>query len=397
MSKLPLVLIIDDTPENIMVLGATLSRVCRVRFATSGPEGLEVIRKEQPDLVLLDVMMPDMNGYEVFAVIKSEALTEAMPVIFVTAHADAGSESEALLAGAADFIHKPINPDVVRSRVITQLQLAHNRKHLENLVFERTQDLAIARREAETAQAVVTSFMKNVSHEMNTPMHGILGYAELGRLKLGKVTDAEVANLFDKILQAGKRMNTLVQSLLQTAQAVWDEMMSIHPESLAWIAPETLVNECVMSLKKVAEQRGQDIVVANDSTIGSIELDPVRVRRVIEALIANALRYSRDNSNVQLSIKDDAPSQAAHSDKTLLIQVIDEGCGIPDQEMNAIFEPFYQSSRTASAAAGGGGLGLSLCKSIIKRHKGHLVARNRQEGGAIFEIRLPVSQSRSVH
>lgn len=392
MPKLPLVLIIDDTPENIMVLGATLDKICRVRFATSGQEGLDVISKEQPDLVLLDVMMPEMNGYEVFAMMKSDPQSDAIPVIFVTAHADANSESEALLAGAADFIHKPINPEVVRSRVITQLQLVHNRKHLENLVLERTQDLAIARREAETAQAVVTRFMKNVSHEMNTPMHGILGFAELGRMKLGKIPESDIADFFDKILQAGKRMNALLQSLLQVAQATWDEMMAIDQDALEWIAPETLINECILSLKQTADRRGQRIVLANEATATRIELDSTRMRRVLEALIANALRYSEDAATVHVLINDDPPSQAMTSRTMLRIQVIDEGCGIPDKELDAIFEPFYESTRTATGG-GGTGLGLSLCKSIIKRHQGKLIVRNRQEGGAIFEILLPETQT----
>jgi len=113
MSPQPVILVIDDVIENVAVLGAALSQVADVQFATSGQEGLGLARRNAPDLILLDVMMPDMDGFEVCERLQQDEATRAIPVIFVTARTDAASESRGLALGAVDFIHKPLRPDLV--------------------------------------------------------------------------------------------------------------------------------------------------------------------------------------------------------------------------------------------------------------------------------------------
>ncbi|PRD64973.1 SpoIIE family protein phosphatase [Malikia granosa] len=139
MNPLAHILIIDDIPLNLEVLGSSLAQEYDVQFATSGPQGLKLVRQQAPDLILLDVMMPEMDGYQVLAVLKGDPATRSIPVIFVTARNDVDSETRALEAGAVDFIHKPINPVLVRARVRLQLAAARAQSELQRSLSELRQ------------------------------------------------------------------------------------------------------------------------------------------------------------------------------------------------------------------------------------------------------------------
>ncbi len=384
MKEHPRVLIVDDVLDNVTVLADTLANSCLVQFASSGQECLALVRQSAPDLILLDVMMPDMSGYEVFSLLRTDEALSTIPVIFVTAKNDVQSEAEAIHAGAVDFIHKPIDPEVVRARVKMHLELIQHRRELEHRVMLRTQELATARMEAETAQAVVTRFMRNVSHEMRTPLHGILGFADILRGKLAPLGDAKLDACTESLRKATERLEKLVESMLDIASQSYAELTRIADDAIERVDLEKLVEACVLTHEKSMARRRQTVEVHAAADLPSVLGDPVRLRQLFEALIGNALRYSPEASTVRIGL--DRPRQLAGH---VSIQVMDEGCGIPEREIQAIFEPFYESTRTATGA-GNTGLGLSLCKAIVKRHRGNLTAANRPEGGALFEVQLPI-------
>jgi PAS domain S-box-containing protein len=262
----------------------------------------------------------------------------------------------------------------------------HNQLEMERRVVARTAELATARAEAESANAVKTRFMTNVSHEMRTPLSVILGFAEIGKLKANKQTIETFSEYFEKILVSGKRLNMLIESLFSLAQDEWDQQAGIPERELQEVRPEILVIQCISFMQRTAKIKQQEIVFENTSTIPIIHADESKLRQVLEHLLHNALRYSGDQTMVTVKITDKPITSGLPTD--IIIKVIDEGCGVPEKEMKAIFEPFYESSRTATGS-GGTGLGLALCKSIVERHRGKIAVLNRAEGGAIFEITLP--------
>ncbi|NTV68984.1 MAG: PAS domain S-box protein [Azonexaceae bacterium] len=279
---------------------------------------------------------------------------------------------------------EPENKFLVFIRDISERKLAQN--ELERRVLARTMELATARAEAESANAVKTRFMTNVSHEMGTPMQGILGFAEIGKIKTGDASPEKLRAYFEAIEQSGKRLHELIESLLHLAESAWAEYSVVANEKLRALSPSQLAIQSCAMMEQTAQQRQQKIVVENLSSLSVIRGDEALLHQVLEHLIGNALRYSPERTTVMVKLLD-KPAQS-HASKTSMIQVIDEGCGIPEKELGAIFEPFYESSRTATGA-GGTGLGLALCKAIVKRHKGEITAANRPQGGAIFEVSLP--------
>jgi PAS domain S-box-containing protein len=286
------------------------------------------------------------------------------------------------------YMPAPADKFVFLVRDISERKKAHI--ELERRVFARTAELATARAEAESANAVKTRFMSNVSHEMRTPIHGILGFAKIGKGKVGNSTPEKLRVYFEKIEQSGERLQHLIESLLNLAQATWTEYSAVAAENVRQLSPSELTFQCCSVMEGAAQKRQQNIVIENCSSLSVIYGDEALLHQVLEHLIGNALRYSPEQSTIIVKLQDrSAPMPVTlSSGNGLSIQVIDEGCGIPEKELTAIFEPFYESSRTATGA-GGRGLGLSLCRAIIDRHKGKLTAANRPEGGAIFEVILP--------
>lgn len=263
---------------------------------------------------------------------------------------------------------------------------------LEEHVIARTAELATARAEAEGANAVKTRFMTNVSHEMRTPLQSILGYSMIGRQQVLSNDREELADYFEQIVKSGERMQSLVESLILLAQQAWDKQATVDADALVDIDLGALLKECESSMHAAATQREQRIVIEHGASAAKVRGDSGRLRQSIEYLVGNALRYSPAGSLVTLRTRNETRPARRGGDAPgvrLVLDVIDEGCGIPAQEINAIFEPFYESSRTASGA-GGTGLGLPLSRAIVERHKGTLRAINRPEGGAIFELSLPV-------
>ena len=257
---------------------------------------------------------------------------------------------------------------------------------LERRVLTRTEELATARAEAESANAVKTRFMANVSHEMRTPMNGIMGFAEIGKIKAAKDSAGMYADYFDKILGSAKRLHQLIDSLLRLTEAALDEQSGVEKKEWQKIELEKLVAQCISLMEKTAASRQQNIYLESPATSPCVLGDEPRLRQVFNHLLNNALRYSPDQSTVIVRIQDEP--MGSERPATVKIQVIDQGCGIPEKELGAIFEPFYESTRTATGA-GGTGLGLALSTKIIERHKGRITAGNRPEGGATFEVIMP--------
>jgi len=203
------ILVVDDTPENIDVLRGILADTYKVKAATSGPRALSICAKAPPDLVLLDVMMPDMDGYEVCRRLKQDAATRAIPVIFVTAKSEVEDETRGFELGAVDYITKPVSPPLVRARVRTQLALYDQNRVLEQKVLERTAEIRALNREIEETQKEVVFTMGAIgetrSRETGNHVRRVAEYSRLFALHYGlSEQEAELIKMASPMHDIGK-------------------------------------------------------------------------------------------------------------------------------------------------------------------------------------------------
>lgn len=270
-------------------------------------------------------------------------------------------------------------------------ELARHREQLEAQVLSRTLELATARAEAESANAVKTRFMANVSHEMRTPLQGILGLSQLGQQRAADLSPEKSASYFGMIHESGTRMSGLVESLLALTEQAWQTQSGMAEEPIDEIRLPEFVAELLAVMGMRAANQGQHLVSDVQTDKACLAGDRIRLRQVFEHLIGNALRYSPSGATITLRLADSSLHSAngLGTVPAISFQVIDQGCGIPENEMKAIFEPFYQSTRTATGA-GGTGLGLPLSRTIIQRHGGTISLANQASGGVICEVKLPL-------
>jgi len=256
---------------------------------------------------------------------------------------------------------------------------------LNRMVEERTRELSAARDAAESANRVKDEIIANVSHEMRTPLHGILSFARLGQTRLSPDTVDKCLQYFAKIQTSGIRLAQFVDNLLELARLGAGEVV---PDFMPTDLPG-LVNRVANEMDPLLQEKRLSVNISTDTAAPTADVDAHLMERVMVNLLSNARKYSPIGGTIEVTISDVNPdSPAAVSDPALQISVIDQGPGIPDAELEAIFAPFVQSTRT-DKRAGGTGLGLPIVRKIVALHGGAIRARNNDGGGAVFEVVLP--------
>ena len=392
MTDLPSLLVIDDAPQNIEVLGEYLSDGYDIQCALSGAEGLALIAKRLPDLILLDVMMPEMDGYAVCDAIRRNPATREIPIIFVTAKGDADSESRALAAGAVDFIHKPINRDVVRARVRLHLTLKARERELRALndaleakVTARTRALSDALTRAESAHRAKQRFLANVNHELRTPMNAILGLSSLLAVHYRDPTFQERTA---KIREAAQQLLGMVDGIIVMAD-LQANRLSLQAADFAL---ESIFGDLEKSWRKRASAKGLDLGFELDPQLPRcLNGDPVRLTQLLENLLGNAVKFS-ERGRIMVRAKS-AETSAQHL--MIRLEVEDQGIGIDSDRQADIFAAFEQADNSSTRRYGGAGLGLAICKQLTELMGGEIGFNSVLGQGSLFWALLPIGAGES--
>lgn len=384
----PLLLIVDDIPENIGLLADNLAKDYDVQFAQSGPKALALMETHIPDLILLDVMMPGMNGFDVFEQLKNNPKWRKVPVIFITAENDSATETKALNTGAVDFISKPINQQVVRARVKTHLTLYQREreyqllnKTLEMRVLERTQQVealnaALEERakQAEAANETKRLFLGNMSHELRTPMSAIIGFSDLLQTR---TNDPTISEQLSVIRKASRKLSSTINEILDFTQISSGQTQTLMSEF-------SLV-ELIKSLNELfAEQARAKKLSYNtdidprvpDQLIG----DAPKLKQVLLNLLSNAVKFTREG-NISLQIR---PLKTNLESVELIFEVSDTGIGIAPELVDKIFLAFEQGDNSLTRQYGGLGLGLSINGKLIEMMGGHIGVKTELGKGSTF-------------
>ncbi|MEY2632742.1 MAG: hypothetical protein RIR00_1396 [Pseudomonadota bacterium] len=396
MSQQARILAIDDTPVNLKTLVAALSAEYELQIATSGQEGLAYASASPPDLILLDVMMPEMDGYEVCRRLKADAATRDIPVIFITALVEDGSEVQGLELGAVDYLTKPINVPIAKRRIHNQLErellrkeIETHRNQLEDLVQARTLDLSIAKEAAESANRLKAAILANISHEFRTPMNGILGMVGMAKRR------AEDPRIVDYLGKAEKAANQLLVTLTSFLDLALAESRQLALEKSPFRVAD-IVHGAIAH--NAAELKGKALTLEfRDSTqdfpqTGKLIGDPRRIQQVLNELIGNAIKFSeKGRISVSTQVGNDPCGKLWFS-----FQISDEGIGIPAEWHRKIFEPFTQGDASSTRSHGGSGIGLALCNQLVRRMGGEIAVDSEPGLGATFTVRIPVELDDSM-
>lgn len=379
------ILVVDDTPDNLNILSELLSPEHKVNVALNGKDALRIASTgEPPDLVLMDIMMPGMDGYEVCTALKANEQTRQIPIVFVTAMNELEDEEKGLELGAVDYITKPFNPSIVLARVKTHLSLYNQTRLLQSLVNERTTELEKARDEAELANRAKSTFLANMSHELRTPLNGILGITQL--LLATDPTKDQKEFLKDG-LESSSRMLTVVNDLLELSKA---EAGKVHLCPCQFSTRESL-DQFFVLYNDQANQKGLDFTISIDPDVPDmLYADIGHIRQILMNLLNNAFRFT-DNGSVEVSVNTwgECAQTPAGTGSLICFNVKDTGVGIPDDNQEYVFEPFSIGENFMTKVKSGAGLGLSISKRLVDLMGGHIWLKSQDGAGTTVSFTIP--------
>ncbi|WP_122663586.1 hybrid sensor histidine kinase/response regulator [Pseudomonas viridiflava] len=384
-------LIVDDLPENLLALEALIKREDReVYKALSADEALSLLLQHEFAMAILDVQMPGMNGFELAEMMRGTDRTKNIPIVFVSAagrelnYAFKGYES-----GAVDFLHKPLDIHAVKSKVNVFVDLYRQRKAMKLQVealeqSRREQELLLAKlqvtqNELEHAIRMRDDFMSIVSHEVRTPLNGLILETQLRKLHLAK--DNASAFTMDKMRAMVDRDERQIQSLIRLIE----DMLDVSRIRTGKLSIRTSAFDLAELVSNLLESFSAQIAAAESSVTFTAEepvigvWDEFRIEQVVANLLTNALRYG---ARKPIEVRVYAVEGQAR------VEVRDQGIGISAENQRRIFQQFERVA--ANHAVHGLGLGLFISDQIVAAHGGEIVVESAEGEGSMFRVCLPV-------
>lgn len=368
----PTVLIVDDSPANLGVVVENLeAHGFRVVVAQRGQEALQRAGYVLPDLILLDVMLPDLNGFEICRRLKAQSSTRDIPVIFMTSLVSVEDKVAGFACGGVDYVTKPLQVEEVRSRVDTHLSLRTMQKELE----KKNAQLAEQTAQLTAINAELEAFSYSVSHDLRAPLRAINGFAHI-------IADSERANLtprglecLNKVLFASQRMDTLIQDLLNYART-GQGAVRVAPVPLAPLVQQL---ECTFSRQIAALGARFEVAHPLATPLG----DALLIQQILTNLVDNALKYHCREGVPEVKLS------AALSGEHVLLRVADNGIGIAPQYREQIFQMFQRLHSERDYP--GTGIGLAIVSKAVRAIGGEMSVESSPGQGSTFTVRLPAA------
>lgn len=350
---------VDDNLQNLQVLGNTLRDHGFIPIAAvNGIEALEFVKRKIPDLILLDIMMPGMDGFEVCKKLKEDPFTQEIPIIFLTALSETESVVKGFELGAVDYITKPFNKKELITRVNTHLELKW------------------AREELKQANATKDKFFSIIAHDLKTPFTALITISEL--LVQEKISNEEKEEFFRYIQEASKRGFDLLKNLLEWSRSQ-TKNIDFNPKELNL---SFIIEDNIKLLQLSAKAKNIDLSseIRKDLILNA---DENMLNTIIRNLISNAIKFTYDGGKVTIV--------AQKQEDQIEIRVIDSGIGIEPENIQKLFKIDKRFIKFGTKKEKGTGLGLVICKEFIDFHKGSISVESKIGKGSQFIVALPKS------
>jgi len=375
------ILIVDDVLDNLRLLRAMLAEHgFETRGVPNGTTALRAVRAHPPDLILLDINMPDLSGYEVCEILKADERTREIPIIFISAVDGVLDKVKAFEVGGVDYITKPFQLQEVLARVENHLtlqqlqqQLRQANETLEQRVAERTAELAEAKEHAEEMSRLKSAFLANMSHEFRTPLAGIIGFTTL----MADEASDEQREFIHLIEQSGQRLLNTLNAILDLSMLEAGSMEADH--EVLDVAEE--VRRKVALLRPLAKEKGLALKVHTPAEVVPALLDRSLLERILNNLVDNAIKFTEQGEVIV---------EVQPVDGQVEIRVRDTGIGIGADFLPGLFEAFRQESTGAGRLYEGTGLGLTITKKLLDFLGGTITVESKKDRGSTFTVSFPL-------
>ena len=361
------VLIVDDERINLDILVNILSPEYTVYMTKSGASAVELANEKLPDIILLDIIMQDMNGYEVLDKLKSSEKTRDIPVIFTTGLDSDEDEEKGLALHAADYIYKPLRPAIVKLRVGNQIQIVNQIRAIKQYAYEA---------------AVVeerSKFFAKMSHEMRTPLNAVIGFSEM-TLEECTLSDYAAENIM-KISSAGTSLLHMVNDILDISK-IEEGKFNLLP--VEYNFPQ-MINDSVTQNIVLKGQNPIDFIL-NIGEENPLHLfgDDQRIKQIINNLLSNAFKYTKEGT-IEFNIK----SEAAGDTVWVTFSVRDTGIGISGENLSSVFTEYTRIDAQINRKVNGTGLGLPITKMLVDMMNGEISVESEYGKGSCFTVKIP--------
>lgn len=362
------ILIVDDEPSARATLEALLyPEGYNLAFAVDGQTALNLVAKLEPDVILLDVMMPDSDGFTICQHFKADKRWRHIPVIIVTALDSKEDLARGLEAGADEFLSKPVNGLELRARVRSMLRIKRQYDSLQATIRLR-EDLA-----------------SMIAHDMRNLLSPIIGFSQILAI-MSDLTEAEIAEFAETIYSQANRLSSFIDDMLLLAKMEETRLILNRTP----VDMNSLISAVENTHQIVAQSKGINLVIDIPAETQIIAIDKNLFQRLLDNLISNALKFSPSGSTVTLKLEYTSAPQASQAvEKTTLVRVkvIDEGPGVATENRERIFDKF-ETVALKKRGVPQVGLGLAFCKMVAEAHGGHIFVETNQPVGSIFVVEI---------
>ncbi|MBP9163938.1 MAG: hybrid sensor histidine kinase/response regulator [Leptospiraceae bacterium] len=370
--KKPLILIVDDTPKNIQVLGKTLHEIgYNVSIATSGSQALDSVKKESPDLILLDIQMPEMDGFEVCKILQANPDTKEIPVIFLTAVIDSEKIVKGFEIGAVDYITKPFHTAELTMRVATHIEIKQSREKIRK-TNEQLKEL----------NATKDKFFSIIAHDLKNPFNTLLGFSKLLFENAPNYTTDQIQQYAQIMNHTAKQSYALLENLMQWAKSQTEKIKIIPRNS----SMNELLSITIPIINGSALKKNITIE-SNISTEDIVYADNSLTATILRNLLTNAIKFTHANGKITVSTQ--------KKDIFLEVSITDTGVGIEPMNIDKLFRIDSKVTSHGTDNEEGTGLGLILCKEFVEKQGGTIWAISEVGKGSTFTFTLPLAETKS--